>query len=337
MAELRVGLGAIELKNPVIAGSGETTMDADGIRAALDAGASAVVAKSTNESAAATEQLRGAEYLLLDANWGVLPWGPAPRDASLFCRSGLQPMAFDRWVELLTDLDRDAARRDAYVVASLIVADADEAARRAKEIEAAGLRWLELNVSPPHAGEAVAGAITAAFGETVRELVEPVRRATSIPLTVKLSIEGDVLSGVAAARQAGADVVCLAGRYLGFVPDVETRRPHLGTFGAIGGAWSLPLSLRWIAKARAAFGPDAPIIGTNGARDGLDVARFLLAGASAVELTSAVMTDGPEALTRAIDQLDAYLHEQGTSAVAIIGEAADHVRTYAERTEERIR
>src|SRR5204863_3294525 len=171
----------------------------------------------------------------------------------------------------------------------------------------------------------------------VSDLVEPVRRATSLPLTVKLSGEGDVLAGVAAARDAGADAVCVAGRPLGFLPDVVTRRPHLGTFGAIGGAWSLPLALRWVAKARAAFGPDPPIIGTNGARNGLDVARFLLAGATAVELTSAVMTDGSAAISRAIDELASYLDEQGVSATDIIGEAADHTETYAARTEERLR
>jgi dihydroorotate dehydrogenase (NAD+) catalytic subunit len=334
-ADLRVRLGSIELKNPVVAGSGEATMDADGIRAALAAGAAAVVAKSTNESEAAREQLRGAELILLDAAWNPLPRGPAPRGASLFCRSGLQPMAFEPWIELLAELDREAREHDAYVAASLIVGDPEEATGRAKEIEAAGLRWLELNVSPPHAGEAEPGAMVAAFGRAVRDLVEPVRRATVVPMTVKLSGEGNVLAGVAAARDAGADAVCLAGRHLGFLPDVMTRRPYLGTFGAIGGAWSLPLSLRWIAKARAAFGADLALLGTNGARSGLDVARFLLAGATAVEMTSAVITDGPAALTSAIDELTAYLDEQGTSASAIIGEAADNVRTYAQRAEER--
>src|SRR5712691_33506 len=133
-ADLTVALGALELKNPVIAGSGEATMDAAGIRAALDAGAAAVVAKATNESEAARDQLRAAEYVLLDPSWEPLPWGPAPPGASLFCRSGLQPMAFGTWVELLAGLDRDAAGRDAYVVPSLIVADPDQAARGAKEL-----------------------------------------------------------------------------------------------------------------------------------------------------------------------------------------------------------
>ncbi|MFN2589956.1 MAG: dihydroorotate dehydrogenase, partial [Actinomycetota bacterium] len=131
-----------------------------------------------------------------------------------------------------------------------------------------------------------------------------------------------------AARDAGADVVCLAGRHLAFLPDLETRRPVLRTFGAIGGAWSLPLTLRWVAKARGALGRDFPLIGTNGARDGLDVARFLLAGAWAVEMTSAVITDGPRTLTESIEQLGSYLTKQRTDARGIIGEAADHVMAY---------
>jgi dihydroorotate dehydrogenase len=199
----------------------------------------------------------------------------------------------------------------------------------AKEMGSAGLRWLELNVGTPHAGEATQGAIRAAEDpDEVAALVRPVRKAVEIPLTVKLGGQGDPLPAARAARDAGADALCLAGRHLGFVPDLGTRRPMLGTFGAIGGAWALPLTLRWIAKARMALGPNVPLIGTNGARDGHDVARFLLAGATAVQMTSAVIVDGAGALGTAIRQLEGYLNEQGAAASAIIGEAADHVTAY---------
>jgi dihydroorotate dehydrogenase len=92
----------------------------------------------------------------------------------------------------------------------------------------------------------------------------------------------------------------------------------------------LPLTLRHVAKARLCYGPEASLIGTNGARDGHDVARFLLAGASAVQLTTILLTDGPEALTRALEQLTAYLDEQGVAARELVGEAADNVQTYEE-------
>jgi dihydroorotate dehydrogenase (NAD+) catalytic subunit len=327
--DLSVTVGSLHLKNPVMAGSGEATMDRDGIRAVVDAGAGAVVAKSTNESADAARQLRAAEYVLLDERWEPLPWGPAPRTATLFNRSGLPSVEFDRWVELLAELDRHAGRAGSYVVPSLIVSDPGEAARRAKGFEAAGLRWLELNVGAPHAREAAAGAVRAAdTPAAVGDLVRPIRDAVSLPLTVKLGSDVDPVEASSRAISAGADAICLSGRHMGFVPDLASRRPVLGTFGAVGGAWALPLTLHSIAKVRISLGADVPIIGTNGARDGRDVARFLLAGASAVQMTTVVMTEGPAALTGAIEELEEYLSEQDADAAGIIGEAADNVMTY---------
>ncbi len=335
MADLSVTVAGLPLKNPIVAGSGEATMTMEGLRAAVDAGAGAVVAKSTNESQRARRQLEVAEYLLLDPEWRVLPWGHAPRSASLLCRSGLVGEPFDRWLEILTAADAYAADQDAYVVASLIVADLEEAKRSARQIERAGLRWLELNVGPPYRGEAPVDAIRSEVEAAgVTEVVDAVRREVDLPLTVKLSGHGDPLDAAAAARRAGADAVCLAGRFAAFLPDLATRRPHLGTYGAIGGAWALPVTLRWVAKARSALGPTYPLIGTNGARDGYDVARFMLAGASAVQLTSAVITEGPTVLTRAVGELDGYMDEQGVTAAQLIGEAADNVQSFVQIMEE---
>jgi dihydroorotate dehydrogenase len=333
-ADLAVTVAGLRLKNPVIAGSGEATMHLDAIRAAIDAGAGAVVAKSTNESADARDQLAAAEYVLLDERWRTVPMGPdtpTPTGATLLNRSGLVQTPLEEWLAILAEADGYAKANDAYVVGSLIVADPGEAIRVAKEMEAAGLRWLEVNVGAPHATEATPGAIRAAAGRaTARDLIAPIRAAVLMPMTVKVGSEDDPLGAAAGAFDAGADAVCLAGRHLGFLPDVDTRKPFLGTFGGVGGGWALPLSLRWIAKARGRFGPDASLVGTNGARDGLDVARFLLSGASAVEMTTVVMTDGPRALATAISQLNDYLERQGRSATAILGEAADRVLSYAE-------
>jgi dihydroorotate dehydrogenase (NAD+) catalytic subunit len=330
-ADLAIEVAGLRLKNPVIAGSGEATMTREGILAAVEAGAGAVVAKSFNESESARAQLQAAEYVLLDEAWRPLPWGPAPRGATLFCRSGLVGASPQEWIDTVAACDRQAAGRDSYVAASLIVADLAEGVHLAREVEAAGIRWLELNVGAPHAAESVPGAIRAeSEARAIAALVRSVREAVAIPLTVKVGSEGDLVEAAVAARGAGADAVCLAGRHLGFLPDPATRRPVLGTFAAIGGFWALPLTLRWVAKARAALGPAYPLIGTNGARDGMDVARFMLAGASAVEMTSAVITDGPKALRRALVELEGYLSEHGLRARDIIGNAADSVLSYQE-------
>jgi dihydroorotate dehydrogenase (NAD+) catalytic subunit len=321
VADLAVEIAGLELANPVIAGSGESTRTAAQIRACLAAGASAVVAKSTNESEAAKGQLRAAEYALLDESFAARPLGPAGRGDSLYCRSGLLDEPFAQWVETLAELDRGAG--DAYVVPSLIVGELDAAVAMAQAFEAAGLRAVELNVGAPHAAEAAAGAI-----RTGAALVRPIRAAVSIPLIVKVGGLDPVAAAVE-ALDAGADAVVLSTRAQGFVSDLATRRPLLGTFAAIGGAWALPITCRHLAKTRQAR-PGACLVGTNGARDGRDVAQMLLAGASAAQLTTAVMTDGPEALRRAIDSLSRYLDEQGVSARELVGEAADAVKTYQE-------
>jgi dihydroorotate dehydrogenase len=324
-ADLGVTVAGLALKNPVLAGSGEATASEGDIRACLDAGAAAVVAKSVNESAAARTQLEAAEYVLLDERLEARPLGASARSDSLFCRSGLLDVELDEWVELLARLDRDAAGDGAYVVPSIIVSDPDEAVRLAQAFEAAGLRWLELNVGAPHAEEAAGGALA-----TGVDLIARIRSALSIPLTVKLRA-GD---SVGDALAAGADAVCLSTRLMGFVPDIETMRPVLGTFAAIGGAWMLPITLQQLAKAHRAH-PDSALIGTNGARNGADVVRFLLSGARAVAMTSAVITDGPSALRRTLDELDEYCTSHEIAARELVGEAARHVQTYEEVAIER--
>jgi dihydroorotate dehydrogenase (NAD+) catalytic subunit len=326
---LGVALGSLELKNPVVVASGEWAMTGESIRAALAAGAAAVVAKSTNESEAARRQLDDAAYVLLDEEWR--PTGHATRATSLFNRSGLVRDSVDAWAATLAEADLHAREREAYVAASLIPADADELPALARVFEDAGLRWLELNLSASHGEEAAPGAIElVSDADRVEELVGRVRAAVTLHLTVKLPGSGDVLALVAAARDAGADSVALVGRPLAFLPDLESRRPVLGTFGAIGGAWALPLTLRWVAKARARFGAELPILATNGVRDGNDVARGLLAGASAAELGTALWTNGPAAIERTLAGLGAYLDAQGLTAQELVGEAADAVMTYEE-------
>jgi dihydroorotate dehydrogenase len=329
-----IRLGTIELKNPLICGSGEHTISSRGIRAALAAGAGAVSAKSTNESEAAKQQLDGTDYALFDARWNRLPWDfNPPPDAQLFCRSGLIQERFEAWLERIAALDREARSRDAYVLANLILADLEACARMAKQVEQAGLRVLVLNVGAPHGGEAAAGAIVLEkSSERIKNIVARVRREIKIPLWVKLTGQSEDVAALAqAAKDGGADAVIVMGRFMAMVPDVETRAPALGTVGAIGGPWALAITSRWLAITRKRTGKDFPLIATNGARSGLDVARFLLAGASAVEMTSAVMAGGVAVISDALVELENYLAKNEITAQQLIGQAADKLETYQQQ------
>jgi len=284
----------------------------------VDAGAAAVVAKSANESESARRQWEVRQHTMIGDSY--------------FNRSGLVPVPWEDWLETLVAADVYAREHGSYVVASLIPGGPAALPGLAADVEAAGLRWLELNLSAPHSGESRPGSVARAHGAAeAAAATAAVREAISIPLTVKLTGEsGDVLALARAAREAGADHVAMIGRHMAFMPDLETRRPVLGTFGAIGGPWGLPLALRWVAKTRLALGADVPLIGTNGARSGGDVARFLLAGATAVQVATSVIVEGFGAVNRLVEELRVYLTEQGVDAQDIVGEAADAAMTYEE-------
>jgi dihydroorotate dehydrogenase (NAD+) catalytic subunit len=97
----------------------------------------------------------------------------------------------------------------------------------------------------------------------------------------------------------------------------------------VGGGWNLPLTCHWLALSRARVGPHQPLIGANGAQCGLDVARMMLAGASAVEMSSAPMLRGFAVLSEALSTFAQYLCEKNMSAADLIGRAADSRKTFA--------
>jgi len=330
MPDLGADLGRIRLKNPIVCASSEFTMTLAGIRTALNAGAGAVIAKSVNEAPAAARQLEAAEYAMLDADGAVTPWESAKLDASLFCRSGLARMPLDQWLEMLSIEDREARERDAYVAGSITVAEASPAARIAAAMQAAGLRWIELNLSAPHGREAAAGAVRQlSDAEMVKEYVRGVREATTLPLAVKLTAQtGDPLALAESAVAAGADMLVLMGRFPAFVPDIETMRPVLGSAGAIGGRWSLPMTLYWVSKSFKAL-PGTPLIATNGVRSGDDVIRALLSGARAVETASAILMRGPAAIEEMRSGIETYCARKGIARLSdIVGRAAEAALSY---------
>ena len=332
MTRLNVTVGRTALKNPLIAGSAEHLIEADGVRRALRAGVGAVVVKSVNESERGRDQLQRAEYMLLDDLWREIPWAPnAPATAFIASRSGLTPQNFDAWLVQTAQLDREAKALDAYAIASLIVADLAHTVSMAKQVEQAGLRVLELNIGTPYASQAKGVVSTELDPERVTLIVTAVRQAIGIPLWVKITGQSERVPDLAgAAFYAGGEAVVMAGRLLGFIPDVETMQPFLETTLGVGGYWNLPLTCHWLAVSRQQLGADKPLIATNGARNGLDVARMMLAGANAVEMASSVMLRGTPVLTSALQELDAYLQRKGTTATELIGAAADRRKTFAD-------
>jgi dihydroorotate dehydrogenase (NAD+) catalytic subunit len=332
-SRLQTSIGTLKIKNPVIAAAAEHMIDAAGVTAAIKSGAGAVVVKSTNESSAAREQLQRAEYVALDADWNPVPWAPdAPRDVTLATRSGLTPQTFEAWLEQTVSLDRLARAHDTLLVPSLIMSGLEPAVTMARAVEQAGFRVLEFNIGTPYASQASQNAVSTVLEPArVAEIVGRLREAVALPIWVKLTGQSERVPDLAqAAIGAGAQSVILAGRLLGLVPDLDTMRPMLETTLGVGGFWNLPLTCQWLALTRGRVGAQTPLIGINGARNGHDAARMMLAGASAVGFASEVMLRGFGVLTDAVASLDAYLAAKGLTAPDLVGRAADARKTFAD-------
>lgn len=329
--DLSVKIGPLALKNPIICGSGEHVLTEAGIRAALAQGVGLVVAKSTNESGPARAQLDQTDYASFTPEWREQGWKTSVH-AGILCRSGLQPRTCEDWIAAVAALDQEARGQDAYVAASLILADLGEAVRLAKMVQAAGIRVLEFNIGTPYGDEASHGGVaTERAAARVREQVAAVCSAVDIPVWIKLTgLSENVAALAQGAREGGASAVTMIGRMLGMLPDLDTMAPTLGTNLGYGGPWALPLTCYWLARSRKQLGSAFPLVGTNGARSGSDAARMLLAGASAVEYCSAVMTGGFGVLGEALADLSDYLETKKITATQLIGKAADRVGAFGD-------
>jgi len=185
------------------------------------------------------------------------------------------------------------------------------------EKEKDGIAAIEINVSCPNIKE---GGIS--FGTDTKSLasvVTAVRKVTSLPLITKLSPNVTRIADFAkAAEDAGSDMVSLINTIPAMAIDIETRRPKLANVtGGLSGPCVKPVAVKMVYEAAKAV--KVPVIGMGGITCGADAVEFLLAGASAVAVGTAIFTD-PCAPVRVINELNEWLDRHGIKSVSeIIG------------------
>ena len=181
-----------------------------------------------------------------------------------------------------------------------------------------GIAGYELNVSCPNV---TAGGME--FGHDpaqLERLTALCRRATALPLWVKLSPNAPHLVDTALAAMAGgADALTLINTLRAVAIDAAARRPVLATaYGGLSGPAIKPIALRMVWDVHKAL-PDVPLVGIGGIETGRDAAEFLLAGASAVQVGTAIFRD-PAAPLRILAELERFCAEQGvTDVTTLIG------------------
>ena len=181
-----------------------------------------------------------------------------------------------------------------------------------------GIAALEINVSCPNVKE---GGIsfssdTAAMGK----VIAAVRSATKLPLITKLSPNVRSMPEFARAAAAnGSDIVSMINTIPAMAIDIETRRPKIANItGGLSGSAVKPVAVKMVYETARAV--DIPIIGMGGIFSGEDAVEFLLAGASAIAVGTAIFAD-PLAPVKVLNGISAYLERHGCKSVTeIIGQ-----------------
>jgi dihydroorotate dehydrogenase (NAD+) catalytic subunit len=279
----------LELKNPTILASGILGYSAESLNRVAKGGAGAVVTKSI-----------GIEPRVGYANPTIVQ-----AKSGLINAMGLPNPGIDVYAEEIK-FSKTVLRIP--LIVSVFGYSADEYATVAKKAVHAGADAVELNVSCPHVKQT--GAEIGQNPKLLSEVVQKVKAAVNKPLIVKLSPNvADITAIAKAAVEAGADALTAVNSLKAMAIDVETGRPILSNIkGGLSGPAIKPIALRCVYDIREEF--DVPIIGCGGITDWRDAVEFFLAGASAVQVGTAIALEDTEVFQAITKGVEVYMRKK---------------------------
>lgn len=272
MGKMNINLCGIELDNPVMAASGTF-------------GYGYEFAELYDINVLGTFSFKGTTR---EARFG----NPTPRiaecEAGMINAVGLQNPGVDKVIE--DELPKLAKVFHKKVMANVSGFSIDEYVEVCSKLDKCDqVGWLEVNISCPnvHGGGMTFGTDPAAAAE----VTVAVKKCTSKPVIVKLSPNVTDITVIAkACEEAGADGISLINTMLGMRIDLKTRRPVIAnTMGGFSGKAIFPVSLRMVYQVAKTV--KVPVIGIGGVSSAEDVIEMMLAGATAVQIGAANLTE----------------------------------------------
>jgi dihydroorotate dehydrogenase (NAD+) catalytic subunit len=286
---LGISLSSLKLRNPTVLASGILGYSAESLQGVVEGGAGAVVTKSI----------------------GLVPRMGYPNPTVVQAKCGLiNAMGLPN-----PGIDQYASEiRDAKTVLTvpLIVSiygfSGEEYSIAAQKSVQAGADAVELNVSCPHVTDT--GSEIGQNSENLAEVVRKVRLSIDEPILVKLSPNvTDIVEVAEAAVKGGADALTVINTVRAMAIDVETALPVLSNKrGGLSGPAIKPIALRCVYDIHERI--KKPIVGCGGITDWRDAVEFFLAGASAVQIGTAVATRSSSVFKDINRGVDAYLKKK---------------------------
>ncbi|UCC93977.1 MAG: dihydroorotate dehydrogenase [Thermoplasmata archaeon] len=291
---MSVDLLGMDLRNPLLLASGILGETGPSLLSVLDGGAAAVVTKSICELAREGHP-----------NPTVVTLGHSMMNAMGLPNPGME--AFAEELEWLNE------RADARVIVSVFGSDALEYARVAERL-APLASAVELNLSCPHAKGY--GAEIGSDPDLVRQVVGAVTDVVDVPVMAKLTPNtSDIVSLAKAAEEGGAAGLVAINTLKGMVVDVEMGAPALAnTYGGLSGEGVRAVGVRCVHEIASSV--DLPVVGVGGVSTAQDALEYLMAGATAVQVGTAIRSNGPNVFDKIARDLQEWLGSHGHSSIS---------------------
>jgi dihydroorotate dehydrogenase (fumarate) len=281
MADLRTRYLGMELRSPLVASSSPLTGSLDGLRRLEAAGAGAVVLPSLFEEELAETGPGAAAGAADQVGYGAGP---------------------DAYLSLVAEARKTL---EIPVVASLNGVSRGGWSSYASRLEEAGASALELNVYYVSSRPGLSGSDVEWH---YLDVVRAVRRATRLPLAVKLSPYFSAMANMAGQLvEAGADGLVLFNRF--YQPDLDIEAMEVLPALELSSSVELRLPLRWIAILHRRH--RVSLAASTGVHTAVDVLKVLLAGADVAMMTSALLRNGPDHLRPLETQVRDWMDRHG--------------------------
>jgi dihydroorotate dehydrogenase (NAD+) catalytic subunit len=297
---LKVNIGDISLKNPVIAASGTFGFGKE------------------YDEFFPIEKLGGisTKGLTAEARFGNEGVRLYETPSGLINSIGLQNPGVDAFIrEELPDL----RKKDTVILANLGGSTVESYLEGVEKLGETDVDIIELNISCPNVKHG--GMALGIRCDIASEAVKAVRKVCKKHLMVKLSPNAeDILAMARCCEEAGADSLSLVNTFKAMAIDVDQKKPvFANVFAGLSGPAIFPIALRMVYEVCGAV--KIPVVGMGGIASWQDAAAFLLAGASVVQVGTANFLK-PDLCLDIIDGLEAYVKKQGARSIGeLIGAA----------------
>lgn len=288
MIDIRTQYAGLTLRNPLIVGSSGLTNNPERNKEFEKAGAGAIVLKSLFEEQI---EMQG-DVLLKDSDYP---------EAADYIRGYVKANQINDYLELIQKTKKLCT---IPIIASINCYKADVWIDFARQIELAGADALELNVFFMETD------LTFNYDE-MRDLyvniIRKVKETVSIPIIIKIGkTVGNIPALVNTLKANGADAVVMFNRF--YQPDIDINHLQIVSGNVFSNHSDLSDTIRWTAIVSGKI-PGICLASSTGIHDWEDVIKCLLAGASAVQMCSAVYTHGGEIITQVLTCIEEWMHQ----------------------------